>query len=51
MTIERFLARLESEGLLRKAVRPIPRDLIEKPPPKPGKTVLEALIEERRDGR
>ncbi len=51
MTIERSLARLESEGLLRKAVQPISRELAEKPPPKPGKSVLEALIEERREGR
>ncbi len=50
MTIERSLARLESEGLVRRPVRPFPRELIEKPPPKPGKSVLEALIEERREG-
>ena len=51
MTIERSLARLESAGLIQRAVQPIPRDLIETPPPKPGKSVLEALIEERREGR
>ena len=45
------LARLESEGLLRRALGPIPKELLEEPPPKPGKSVLEALIEERREGR
>ena len=45
------LARLESEGLVRRAVRPFPRKLIEKPPPKAGKGVLEGLIGERREGR
>jgi len=45
------LARLESEGLVRRAVRPFPRELIEKPPPKPGKSMLEALTGERAVGR
>ncbi len=45
------LARLESVGLVRRAVRPFPRELIEKPPPKPGKSVLEALTGERAEGR
>ncbi len=45
------LARLESEGLVRRALGPIPKELLEEPPPKPGKSVLEALIEERRAGR
>ncbi len=45
------LARLESEGLVRRALGPIPKELLEEPPPKPGKSVLEALIEERRKGR
>ncbi len=45
------LARLESEGLLRRALGPIPKELLEEAPPKPGKSVLEALIEERREGR
>ena len=45
------LTRLENEGLLRRAVMPFPRELIEKPPPKPGKSVLEALVGERREGR
>ena len=45
------LARLEGEGLVRRALGPIPKELLEEPPPKPGKSVLEALIEERREGR
>ncbi len=45
------LARLESEGLVRRAVRPFPWELLAEPPPKPGKSVLEALIKERREGR
>ncbi len=46
-----WLARLESEGLLRRALGPIPKELLEEPPPKPGKSVLEALIEGRRSDR
>ena len=45
------IARLESEGLLRRALGPIPKELLEEPPPKPGKSVLEALIEGRRSDR
>ncbi len=45
------LARLESEALVRRADRPFPGELLAKPPPKPGKSVLEALIKERREGR
>ncbi len=45
------LARLESEGLLRRATGPIPKELLEEPPAKPGKSVLEALIEGRRSDR
>ncbi len=45
------LARLESEGLVRRADRPFPRELLEKPPPEPGKSVANALIEERREDR
>ena len=45
------LARLESEGLVRRALGPIPKELLEEPPPKPGKSVLEALIEGRRSDR
>ncbi len=46
-----WLARLESEGLLRRATGPIPKELLEEPPAKPGKSVLDALIEGRRSDR
>ena len=45
------LARLESKGHLRRALGPIPKALLEEPPPKPGKSVREALIEGRRSDR
>ena len=45
------LARLKSEGLVRRAVQPFPGESIEKPPPKPGKSVLEARTGERAEGR
>src|SRR5436305_1635646 len=47
------LARLERAGLIRRGRGPIPLDLIRQPPPKPknGASVLEALLEERREGR
>ncbi len=45
------LARLESDGLVRRALGPIPKELLEEAPPKPGKSVLEALIEGRRSDR
>ncbi|MFQ6018358.1 MAG: hypothetical protein ACE5KF_09185 [Kiloniellaceae bacterium] len=50
-TVDDRLDRLEREGLVRRAVRPVPIELLEESPPKPGKSVLEALIEERRAGR
>ena len=45
------LAHLERQGLLRRALRPFPREMLEKPPPTPGKSVLDTLIGERREGR
>ncbi len=45
------LAHLERQGLMRPALQPFPREMLEEPPPTPGKSVLEALIEERREGR
>jgi prevent-host-death family protein len=46
--IDDRLARLQREGLVRRALGPVPKALLEEPPPKPGKSVLDALIEERR---
>ncbi len=49
--LDNRLARLKSEGLVRGAARPFPRELLEKPPPEPGKSVANALIEERWEDR
>jgi prevent-host-death family protein len=47
------IARLEREGVIRRATSAPPVELIATPPPKAtdGVSVLEALIEERRSGR
>ncbi len=49
--IDDRLAGLESEGLLRRATRPFPKQLLNESPPEVGESVLDALIEERRSGR
>lgn len=45
------LARLERQGLLRRASALLPREVLMTPPPRPsgGASVLEALLAERRD--
>jgi prevent-host-death family protein len=47
------LARLERQGLLRRASAPLPREIVMAEPPRPsgGASALEALLGERRDGR
>lgn len=47
------LARLERQGILRRASAPPPREVLMTPPPRPsqGASALEALLAERRDGR
>ena len=47
------LARLERQGVVRRATAPMPRELLKQPPPKTrdGSSVLELLLEERRSGR
>lgn len=47
------LARLEGQGLLRRASAPLSREVLMAQPPRPfaGASVLEALLAERRDGR
>ncbi len=47
------LERLERAGLLRRATRPLSIDMLTRPRPTPadGGSVLQALLEERRDGR
>jgi len=49
---ERQLARLERQGLLRRASTPLPREIL-MPPPKPAESAsaLAALLDERRTGR
>ena len=47
------LARLERQGLLRRASTPLPREILmaKLPRPSEGASVLEALLAERKDGR
>jgi prevent-host-death family protein len=47
------LERLERAGLVRRAVRPLSTDILTRPRPMPahGGSVVQALLEERRDGR
>jgi prevent-host-death family protein len=47
------LARLERQGLLRRASAPVPREVLMAAPPRPapGTSVLEALLDERKEGR
>jgi antitoxin (DNA-binding transcriptional repressor) of toxin-antitoxin stability system len=47
------LARLERAGIIRRAKAPPPLDILREPPPKPkeGGSVLQALLEEREEGR
>lgn len=45
------LARLESKGLIRRATEPLDTKSLRTEPIEGGETVLEALLEERREGR
>jgi antitoxin (DNA-binding transcriptional repressor) of toxin-antitoxin stability system len=45
------LARLERAGLLKRARRPASVARLVGPAPKPGRSVVEALLEDRREGR
>jgi prevent-host-death family protein len=45
------LGRLEREGLLERAAKPVPLALLRETPPRSRKSVLAALVEERREGR
>jgi prevent-host-death family protein len=47
------LARLERQGLLRRASSPPPREILTRKPPRPagGASALAALLAERREGR
>jgi prevent-host-death family protein len=45
------LARLERKGIIRRGKGGIPKWILEEPPPKARASILEALLEERREGR
>ena len=45
------LTRLESSGLIRRPTNPVPLDLLRANPPRSRESVLEALLEERLEGR
>jgi prevent-host-death family protein len=45
------LARLEAAGLVRRGSKPLPLKKLLAEPPESGESVLEALLEERRDDR
>ncbi|MGH6952704.1 MAG: type II toxin-antitoxin system Phd/YefM family antitoxin [Alphaproteobacteria bacterium] len=45
------LARLEADGLVRRATKPLPLKVLAADPPRSRRSVLAALLEERREGR
>ena len=45
------LARLEAAGLVRRAIRPLPLEILATDPPRSRRSVLEALLEERAEDR
>ena len=45
------LARLERDGLVRRSRQPVPMELLRAPAPKPKRSVLQALLQERSQGR
>ena len=45
------LAKLEEDGLLLRASRPVPIDILKAAPPKSSESVLAALLEERQQDR
>lgn len=49
--VEGRLARLERSGLLRRAKSRMPLKALRAAAPAPGRSVTEALVEERREGR
>ena len=51
VTVDAHLARLIASGAVRPPRRPFPLELILSPPPKAERSVLDALLEERRKGR
>ena len=51
LTASGGLAKLESAGLIRSGSAPLPAELLEGPLPRPKASVLEALLDERAEGR
>ena len=49
--VDQRLARLESTGLISRATEEIPFALLKSMPPKSDESVLDALLEERRESR
>ena len=45
------LAQLERDGLVRRSQQPVPIELLRTPAPKSKRSVLQALLEERSEGR
>lgn len=45
------LIRLERRGLLKRAAGGVPKTVLDRPAPRAARSVVEALIEERRQGR
>jgi prevent-host-death family protein len=45
------LARLELQGLVQRSAKPVPMDILRTSPPCPKQSVLQALLEERQEGR
>ncbi len=45
------LSRLARDGLVQRSTRPVPMDLLRSPPPRSKHSVLEALLQERQEGR
>jgi prevent-host-death family protein len=48
---DEHLVRMERAGLVRRASTPVPIKLLRKSAPRSRRSVVQALIEERRDGR
>jgi prevent-host-death family protein len=50
-TPNEHLIRMERAGLIRRAQRPVPLKLLRAAPPRAKRSVVQALIDERREGR
>jgi antitoxin (DNA-binding transcriptional repressor) of toxin-antitoxin stability system len=48
---DEHLIELERSGLVRRARTPVPLELLRGPAPRPKRSVVQALLDERREGR